>query len=303
MPHIPYLGEVVSLLTAVCWSTNAVLFAKAGQRVGSPTVNVARLGVALIAMLLLHTLLYGTPFPFNAGPVRIAWLAASGLIGFSLGDALLFESLVLLGPRLAMLIMTLWPVFAALMAWAFLGQTMGPWKVGAMLITLGGIALVVGEKGSTSADSGKPRRFTLGVLLALGGALGQAVGFIFSKFGMAGGLGPISANVVRVTAGLLALGIWQALRGDLLSNLRKLSDHRAAWFITFGAIFGPVIGVMLSLFAIDHATYLGVASTLMSLSPVILLPFSVIVEKERVSFRAIAGTIVSIGGATALFLL
>ena len=303
MPSIPYLGEVVSLLTAVCWSTNAVLFAKAGQRVGSTTVNIARLGVALIAMLLLHTVIYGTPFPFSAGPVRIAWLAASGLIGFSLGDALLFESLVLLGPRLAMLVMTLWPVFAALMAWAFLGQTMNPPKVAAMLVTLGGIALVVAEKNGTAMDANEPKRFALGVLLALGGALGQAVGFIFSKFGMAGGLGAISANVVRVSAGLLALASWQALRGDLMPNLRKLSDRRAAWFITLGAVFGPVIGVMMSLFAIDHARYLGVASTLMSLSPVILLPFSVIIDKEKISLRAIAGTIVSIAGATALFLL
>jgi len=303
MPDIPYLGEAVSLLTAVCWSTNAVLFAKAGQRVGSPTVNVARLGIAFAAMLLLHTVLYGAPFPFDAGPVRLAWLAASGLIGFALGDALLFEALVLLGPRLAMLIMTLWPVFAAVMAWAFLGQTMGPLKVLAMLITLGGIALVVGEKGGTSADSGKPKRFALGILLALGGALGQAVGFIFSKFGMAGGLGAISANVVRVAAGLLALVAWQVLRGDLGANLRKLSDRRAAWFIAIGAIFGPVIGVVLSLFAIDHARYLGVASTLMSLSPVILLPVAVIMDKEKVSLQAIAGTIVSIAGATALFLL
>jgi len=303
MPYIPYLGEVVSLVTAVCWSTNAVLFAKAGQRVGSPTVNVARLGVAFAAMLLLHTVLYGTPFPFDAGPVRLAWLAASGLIGFSLGDALLFESLVLLGPRLAMLIMTLWPVFAAVMAWAFLGQTMGPLKVLAMLLTLGGIALVVGERGATSADSGKPKRFALGILLALGGALGQAVGFIFSKFGMAGGLGAISANVVRVSAGLLALVAWQILKGDLGANLRKLSDRRAAGFIAIGAIFGPVIGVMLSLFAIDHARYLGVASTLMSLSPVILLPVAVIMDKEKVSLRAILGTLVAIAGATALFLL
>lgn len=303
MPHIPYLGEVVSLLTAVCWSTNAVLFAKAGQRVGSPTVNVARLGFAFATMLLLHAVLYGTPFPFEAGPVRLAWLAASGLIGFSLGDALLFEALVLLGPRLAMLIMTLWPVLAALMAWGLLGQTMTFLKVLAMLATLGGIALVVAEKGGSPEGSGKPRRFGLGVLLALGGAAGQAVGFIFSKFGMAGGLSPISANVVRVTAGLLALGAWQAMKGELGPNLRRLSDRRAAWFIALGAVFGPVVGVVLSLFAIEHATYLGVASTLMSLSPVILLPVSAIVDKERVSFRAVAGTLVSIGGATALFLL
>ncbi len=303
MIHIPYLGEVVSLLTAVCWSTNAVLFTRAGQRVGSPTVNLARLGVAFVAMLALHTALYGTPFPFHAGAVRLGWLATSGLIGFSLGDALLFEAFVLLGPRLAMLIMTLWPVFSALMAWAWLNQTMNLPKVIAMLVTLGGIALVVAERASATSDHHKPRRFVLGVILALGGAVGQAVGFIFSKFGMTGGLGPISANVVRVSAGLLALAVWQVLRGELMPNLRKLSDRRATWFITLGAIFGPVIGVMLSLFAIQTATYLGVASTLMSLSPVILLPVSVIIDKEKVSFRAVLGTLVSIGGATALFLL
>ena len=150
LPHIPYLGEVVSLLTAVCWSATALFFSRAAKRVGSPAVNLARLSMALGAMLVLHTAIYGRPFPLEAGPVRIAWLAASGLIGFSLGDALLYEAYVILGPRLAMLIMTLWPVFAALMAWAFLGQTMGAAKVVSMLVTLGGIALVVGEKGRES---------------------------------------------------------------------------------------------------------------------------------------------------------
>jgi drug/metabolite transporter (DMT)-like permease len=60
---------------------------------------------------------------------------------------------------------------------------------------------------------------------------------------------------------------------------------------------------VLSLYAINHARYLGVASTIMSLSPVMLLPFSVFVEKERVGFLAVAGTIISIGGAAAMFLI
>ena len=210
---------------------------------------------------------------------------------------------MLLGPRLAMLLMTLWPALAAVMAWAFLGQTMSLPKLAAMLVTLGGIALVVAEKGTASAGPDRPRRYGLGVLLGLGGALGQAVGFIFSKFGMADGLSPISANVVRVSTGFLALAVWQVLRRELLPNLRKLTDRPALWLISFGAFFGPVTGVMLSLFAIKYATNLGVASTLMSLSPVILLPVSVLIDKERVSLRAVAGTLVSIAGATALFLL
>lgn len=299
---MPYPGEIASLVTALCWSTNAVLFAKAGRRVGSATVNVVRLAMALVAMGLLHLVLFGTPFPFQAGTQRLAWLGASGLIGFALGDALLFEALVLLGPRLAMLIMTLWPVLAAILAWIFLGQAMGAAKGLAMLVTLGGIALVVGERGSSVGDH-RPRRFTLGVLLALGGALGQAVGFLFSKFGLAGGFSPVSANLIRVVAGSLALGAWQALRGHLVPNFRNLRDGRAAWLIAGGALSGPVLGVMLSLYAIDHARFLGVASTLMSLSPVILLPVSVVLEKERVGPLAILGTLVSMAGAAALFVL
>jgi len=300
---MPYLGEVASLFTAVCWSTNAVLFSKAGGRVGSATVNMVRLGVALAVMLSLHLALAGTLLPHALGPGRLAWLGASGLIGFALGDALLFEAYILLGPRLTVLVFTLWPVFAALLAFGFLGQSMTLPRIAAMLVTLGGIALVVSEKGQAGPGQGRPRSFVIGLFLALGGALGQAVGFLFSKFGMAGGLSPISANLVRVAAGVLALGAWQAVRGELFPNLRKLKDTRAALLIGLGALFGPVIGVVLSLYAINHAHYMGVASTIMSLSPVILLPYSVFIERERVGAVAVAGTVISIGGAAALFLL
>ncbi len=300
---MPFVGEIASLLTALCWCTNAILFTMAGRKVGSSTVNIVRLSMAMAAMLLLHLFMFGSPFPFHAGTTRLAWLGVSGLIGFALGDALLFEALVLLGPRLSMLIMTLWPVLAALMAWIFLGQVMSLWKALAILITLGGIALVVADKHTSSADEGKPRRFVFGLLLALGGALGQAVGFLFSKFGMTGGLSPISANVVRVSAGFLALGLWQLLRGELSPNFRKLKDVSTTWLLALGAISGPVIGVMLSLYAIDRSHSMGVASTLMSLSPVIMLPYSMFVDKERVGIVAILGTLLSIGGATALFLI
>jgi drug/metabolite transporter (DMT)-like permease len=298
-----YLGEIASLFTAMCWSTNAVLFAKAGRRVGSSTVNVIRIGVALLVMILLHLAMVGSVFPVSAGWVRFAWLGVSGLIGFALGDGLLFEAYVLLGPRLTVLIYTTWPVFAALMAWGMLGQTMRLPKVCAMVVTLGGIALVVLEKSKALPGQVRPRHFTLGLMLALGGAAGQAVGFIFSKFGMAGGFSPISANLIRVAAGALALWTWQTLRGELAPNCRKLKDGHAAMLICYGALFGPVVGVVLSLYAINHAHYLGVASTLMSLSPVMILPFAVFVEKERVGVWAIVGTAISICGAAAMFLI
>jgi drug/metabolite transporter (DMT)-like permease len=300
---MPYLGEIASFMTALCWSTTAVVFSRAGRRVGSPTVNLLRLGAALVVMFVLHLTLAGSLFPTGAGPARLLWLGISGLIGFALGDAMLFEAYVLLGPRLALLIYTLWPVLAALMAWAFLGQRMGLAKAAAMVVTVAGIALVVAEKNQVQPGQGKPRRFTLGLVMGLGGAVGQALGFILSKVGMAGGFSPISANVIRVCAGAGALVGWQLLRGELVPNLRRLKDRQAALMIGLGALFGPVAGVLFSLYAINHARYLGVASTIMSLSPVLVLPFSVLVEKERVGWMALAGTVVALGGVAMMFLM
>jgi len=292
-----YAGELAALATSLCWAFNSVCFTVAGRRVGSQTVNAARLYMALAMLVGVHLAAFGTVFPFHAGAQRLVPLAVSGLIGFALGDALLFEAFLLLGARVAMLLMTLSPVFSVILARVFLGQSLGLPKVVAILATLAGIAWVVAEG---HGESQRPKHATLGVLLGIGGALGQSVGLILSDVGMRGGFHPVSANLVRVVAGTLAISVWFLLRGQFLDCTRRMKDMKASIYIFAGAITGPVIGVVLSLFAITH-TSMGVAATLMSLSPVLLLPISMAVFKERVSSRAWAGTILSIVGAATLF--
>lgn len=293
-----YLGEIASLFTAICWASNSVLFTLAGRRVGSQTVNCVRMFIALSAMVLIHLACYHTAFPFGAGSMRLVPLAISGLIGFALGDALLFESMVLLGPRVSMLLMTLSPIFSAMLARVFLGQTLSPGKLAAILVTLAGIAWVV-EEGRGEGDD-RPHQWGLGILLGVGGALGQSIGLILSEVGMKGGFSPISANLVRVVAGTAALSAWLLFRGQFLGTARRMEDGRAFVLIGAGALTGPVIGVVLSLYAITHAA-MGVAATLMSLSPVLLLPVSALMFKEKVTWRAVAGTVISMAGAAALF--
>lgn len=293
---MPYLGESAALLTSACWSLNSVCFMVAGRRVGSATVNLARLLMAWALLVLLHLALYGSPFPLQAGGARLAWLATSGLIGFALGDAVLFEAFVLIGARLAMLLMTLSPIFSALLAWLFLGQSLSLPKILAMALTLAGIAWVVWGDGDREAHPHLWR----GVLLGAGGALGQSVGLVFSLKGLAGGFPPISANLIRVSAGLGALLITFGALGRLGPLLGGLRDGRATAFIGLGAATGPVLGVVLSLVAIAKAP-MGVAATLMSLSPVILLPVSHFGFKEKVGGHAILGTLLALAGAAALF--
>ena len=247
-------------------------------------------------LVLLHLALYGSLFPMQAGAARLGWLGVSGLIGFALGDAVLFESFLLIGPRLAMLLMTLSPIFSALLAWMFLGQNLSLPKILAMVVTLGGIAWVVWGDGEREAHPHLWR----GILLGVGGALGQSVGLVFSMKGLVGGFPPISANLIRVTAGLAALLVYFAATGRLRGTLGGLRDSRATAFIGLGAATGPVLGVVLSLVAIAKAP-MGVAATLMSLSPVILLPVAHFVFKEKVGGHAILGTLLALAGAAALF--
>ena len=293
---MPYLGETAALATSVLWSLNSVCFTLAGRRVGSVSVNLGRLLMAWGLLVALHVVLHGSVFPVHAGAATLGWLGVSGLIGFALGDAVLFEAFVLIGPRLAMLLMTLSPVFSAVLAWGLLGQSMSVPRLVAMAVTLGGIAWVVG-----GGNGGEPRpRLLRGVLLGLGGALGQAVGLLFSLYGMRGGLGAISANLVRVSAGAIALLLYFGVSGRLTTTVGALRDRRSSGLIALGAVTGPVMGVVLSLVAIKRAP-MGVAATLMSLSPVILLPVARYGFGEKVGAHGVFGTLLALAGAAGLF--
>jgi drug/metabolite transporter (DMT)-like permease len=296
-------GEIAALLTAVCWSFNSVVFTRAGKRVGAATVNIMRLWIAVPALALLHWLLFATPFPFAIEPGRFLYLGVSGLIGFVIGDAMLFESFLLIGPRLAMLLALLVPVCSALLAWVFLGEKLLALEIVSMLVTIGGIAWVVAEK-TVPVDaltSREPRKYRLGILLAAGGALGQAVGLLFSRLGLAGGYSAISATLVRVGVAAVALAFLSLFQGKVHAHLAKMKDKKALLEISAGALTGPALGVVLSLVAIAH-THIGVASTLMSLTPVLLLPVSHFLFKEKITSRAIIGTLIALSGVILLFL-
>jgi drug/metabolite transporter (DMT)-like permease len=297
-------GEIAALLTAVCWSFNSVVFTWAGKRVGAVTVNSVRLWTAFPVLLLLHWLLFGTPFPFDIELDRFLYLAVSGLIGFVIGDTMLFESFLLIGPRLAMLLALLVPVFSALLAWVWLQETLRVLEIVSILVTIGGVAWVVAEKAAPLAatSSSQPRKYRLGILLAVGGAAGQAVGLMFSRLGLAGGYSAISATQVRVGASALVLAVIGLCQGKLQTHLARMKDKTALLEITAGSLTGPVLGVVLSLVAIAH-THIGVASTLMSLTPVFLLPVSHLLFKEKITSRAVLGTLIALLGVVLFFLI
>jgi len=297
-------GEIAGLLTSVCWAFNSVVFTLAGKRVGAVTVNAVRLWTAFPALLLLHWLLFGTPFPFAIEPSRFFYLGISGLIGFVVGDAMLLESFLLIGPRLAMLLSLLVPVFSTLLAWVWLGERLIAMEIISILVVIGGVAWVVLEETAPIDETAprSPQKYRRGILLAVGGAVGQAVGLLFSRLGLAGGYSAISATLVRVGVAGVAMMLFGLFQGSLHAHVAKIKDKKVMLEIGSGALTGPVLGVILSLVAIAHA-HIGVASTLMSLTPLFLLPVSHFLFKEKITSRAIIGTMIALLGVVLLFLI
>ena len=296
------MGEIAALATSFCWSFTSIQFTLAGQQVGSEVVNRTRLVLAVLYLSLAHLLLYGELWPIHAEPFRWGWLGLSGTIGLVLGDACLFQAFVLIGTRRAVLATTLVPVISTLLAWGWLGEALQLAEIGAVLLTVGGIAWVVAERQPKQGGSVESKRqYALGVLLGLGFALGQALGLVIAKQGLVGDFPSLSAALIRMIVATGVIWLFTLARGQVRATWPALRDKKARLFIAGGALTGPFVGVWFSMMAVQH-TQVGIASTLMSLSPIILIPLGHWIFREQISPRSVAGTVVALAGATVIFM-
>lgn len=295
------IGELAALFTSLCWSFSAIGFTNSTLRVGPQITNRVRVLLALLALLLINLILYGQPLPLHAGAARWAWLGISGVIGLALGDAFLFQAYQEIGPRLGLLMLSLAPIFGAGIAWIFLGQALTLMQMIGIAVTLMGIVWVVLVR-SEDGNKDTYRVTGRGILFGILAALGQATGLILSQQGMSGGFPPFAGTLIRMLAAVVCLWVVASINrqvGPTIANMRE--KPAALGWVAFGALFGPVIGVSSSLLAIQHAD-IGVASTLMALPPVFMLPISYFIFKERLKWQSIVGTLVAMAGVALLFL-
>jgi drug/metabolite transporter (DMT)-like permease len=255
--------------------------------------------LAIAFLSVTHFFVQGKWWPVQAGLYHWFWLGLSGVIGLVLGDAFLFQAFVWIGPRRSMLLMSLVPIISTVTAWAFLGEALNLPEMAAVGLTVGGIAWVVSERGQADGVQADPRHYWLGVLSGIGGALGQALGLIASKKGMAGDLAPLSATLMRMLVAGAVIWVYTLLQGKARPTLQALTDRKASLTILGGATVGPFLGVWLSLVKL---TRVGIASTLMALPPVFVLLPSIWIFRERIGLRAVIGTLAAIGGVAIIFL-
>ena len=305
-----YLGELISIGVAFSWTATALLSEFGSKRMGNLVLNVLRMMLALIFALVMFWVVTGSPLPLSGSMEAYGWMLLSGLVGYVIGDYCLFQCYIIIGSRFGQLFMTLAPLSAAFTAWISLGEQMTTMSIFAMLITLVGIAISVLGRGEHHRVSLKlPLN---GVLFAIGAAVCQGVGLVLSKIGMnyyeasmdgqqAAWLLPFSANFFRCIAGLIGFTLLLYFREGLRPLREALSDKVDMTAAATTTIFGPFVGVGFSLMAVQY-TGAGIASTLMALTPIIIILPSYWLFRQPITLKGVLGALISVVGVSLFFL-
>ena len=287
-----YVGELISIGVAFSWTATALLSEYGSKRMGNLTLNLSRMVITLVFSGILFWVTGGTLLPAHASTEAYLWMMLSGLVG-------------------GQLFMTLAPITAAIMAWFTLGQEIRPTAILAMIVTLSGIAISVLGRGDHHKLSLKLP--LAGVLFAIGAAVCQGVGLVLSKIGMdhyeasltgalPGWLLPFHANFFRCVAGVAGFALLMVFKEGFSPLAKGVRDRKGMMTAVLTTIFGPFVGVGASLLAVQY-TAAGIASTLMALTPIIIILPAYWIFKQPITAKSLVGALISVIGVSLFFLL
>ncbi|NQW30529.1 MAG: DMT family transporter [Ignavibacteria bacterium] len=300
------LGVLAAIGTLFCWSFGTLAFLKASRIIYPALLNRARLMLAAIGTALL-TCISMQIFPWelftHASAMQWVWMGLSGIVGLTLGDLFGFSALRILGARRQSVFGTIAPVASGISAFFLLSESLSIPTMLGMAICITGVMYAMNnaeEKAEVHREGFGA--FGLGILLAIGGAIGQGLGLVLAKIGMqAGGLGgsaltPLYATFMRMLVGFASTYVVDVLRRDHIRPLRlAFADSAGVKAMMQGTVLGPILGVSLSLFAAREIN-VAIASTIFSLVPFVVMGIAAVVHKERLRARTFVGAAIAVAG-------
>jgi len=299
-------SEFAGIATAFLWAFAAMCWAVLSKRIHPTAVATMRLVFAVLALATIHYALYGRLWPADLTSRAFWVLCLSGVAGAGIGDVLYFHSIQRIGPRLTLTITALAPVVSALMALLPpMNERMSWPQISGMVLAVGGVAWVVAEKSGRMAWPTTPGTFRSGVILGILSLVCQSIGFVSSRVGMntcaSVPIPAFSATLIRVSAACVCCWGLVALNGQVRETAAIFRNRISLAWLLLGVAVGPVIGMWLSMVALQGVAT-GVACTLISLSPLFLIPMTWIAYGERPTIGRIVATVVALGGVACMMM-
>lgn len=287
------IGALCAIGSAVTWAVINLQVRRLSPMFNSVAMNALRStvgGLLVVAWIAAFNGLGG----IADMSARAFWLLAiSVALAVGVGDTIFFESAKWLGLVRAMTVSMIYPLFAALLAVAVLGEMPSlQVSVGAVL-TLTGLVLTV--RARPGGDAPPPARSRLGLAAAILAALAWAVSVIVLKPALEE-VDSVQSQAVRLplAAALLWVTPWSWSAGPAL--LRP--TRSTVWqLVALGAMSAAS-----SIFFVAGVRHAGVAvaTVLSSTAPIFALPLGFFFLGERVPLAAAIGTALTILGIAIL---
>lgn len=290
------LGEVAALAAAFLWALAALLFGQLGKSLLPLGLNLAKGAIALLMLAITLAIRQHPPMGLEVWALLL--LLASGGVGIGLGDTVYFAAINHLGARRALLLQTLAPALAALLAGLGLGEVLSWSACLGMVLTLAGVGWVISQRVAPATDL-PPSPSYRGVLYGVLAALGQASGAVMSRAALADtSVDPLWSSLLRLAGGLLLITTLLAGQGQLRHQIKPLGSVRVLALVAIAASLGTYLGIYLQQVALKYSPT-GVAQALTATSPLFILPMAALMG-DRMTARAVGGAVIALAGVVLL---
>lgn len=291
-----YVGEVAALCGALLWTISSLVYGYLGLKISPLQINLYK-GIMAIAFIVMTLAIERKAFTDISWHI-VSLLVISGVIGIGLGDTAYFSALNSLGARRTLLLETASPPMGALIALIFIGEQLSPLAWCGILLTVIGIAWVISER--NPADQVKVSR--QGIIWGILAAIAQAIGSVISRLALINSdISPLESSLIRLVAGTAIVAILLLLPfKNKGKKVKTVISIRSLSIIAITALGSTYLGIWLQQTSLKFAPA-GIAQTLLSTSPLFVLPM-VAIRGEKINFRAVFGVLISLAGIALMFI-
>lgn len=284
------LGEQLALSAAFVWSVAVILIRLSGLELGALPLTIFKSGVAALAFFIT------TPFLASATWPQLSWhewsiLVLSGILGISIADTMVVAALNRLGASLHALADCLYTPSMAMIGYLLFGESLNEWEVLGGMLVIGGVAF--GMRLTKEVPS--KGALLSGVALAAGAHIIMAVGILIAR-DIYAQHSVVWVSGVRFAVATLVLILYAFLKGQR----RAISEgirRRDLWKWTIPlSLLGPYLATMFWALGFVY-TKAGRAAVFNQMSTVFITVLAIVVLKESLNVRKMAGLFLAVLGS------
>ena len=296
------MGEGLAVLALVLFSCNAFVVRAAAARLEQGlgflvalVANVAAAGLLVLIQIVVAGPL-ATP-PWTA----VVLFVLGGVLANYLGRRGYFRSVELLGPSRAAAVQVSNPAFALAFAWGFLQETVTRADLAAIGAVLLGLLLASLKPGPTPGTGSSGMVPLAHVAPAVFAAMSYGAGNVVRGAAVRQWEEPLVGGLLGALSGTLVYVLLHVPVRAVLADVRR-ADRRGLllWWVAGVAAVGGQIAVIGATARIP----VGIAVAISSALPIIVIPVSVVVlrNRERVTWATVTGSVLVLAGVTVMLL-